>query len=613
MKIYKSIFYIFVYILSTSVSLAVPFMTDDENCSNYYYKKSNPDKCLYEKNKNYALPIISGITILGGAMALMNMYNTDGKAPSIIETYYTPTLSAYDFVGNDIDLINLASVESLPEYKKNVNQYNDIRLSYSIARGYTGKGSTIAILDAGLNSVHGKSVTEIASGPIASNVNVNSYTISNDGNFLSYKEIGNVIASAHNANIYNASWSVEMKATNLRSKQQLIKLTDENFVRQLSAAASRDAIFVWAAGNDRNLQSSALSAIPNVIPEMLGHFVNVVAWDSQTEKLAEYSNQCGITKNWCITAPGTNIKVNDKTMTGTSFAAPIVSAAIAVIREAFPYMTANEITNLLFETARDLGEPGIDEVYGHGMLDLERATRPVGIPLIPIDGGTTMIPLQNARVSGALAHNISKTSPTFAFFDKYGRPFQTNISDIISIHNPGVGFNRLREQDDIKLTKLKNFEIGLTNSEVLFGDGFLNMQNPDWFGFISAENTLDIGKANIFQRISIKFGIPKIAENSFINSFSNIYTATLDTGINIGNWGFSVSIPNAVISGNMNMRLPINRDNKGMITYKDYEIDLKAKPAIEYSISYKNITASFIDNPYGTDEFFIISRGKINF
>ena len=72
--------------------------------------------------------------------------------------------------------------------------------------------------------------------------------------------------------------------------------------------------------------------------------------------------------NYCITAPGTDLKssASNTVLDGTSFAAPIVSAAIAVIREAFPYMKSNEITNLLFTTARDLGASGVDAIYGHG-------------------------------------------------------------------------------------------------------------------------------------------------------------------------------------------------------------------------------------------------------
>ena len=411
----------------------------NNNCTNTEYRRAHPDKCPSFLGAATA-PILSGATVLGGALALIGLANA-ANSDDTHSTYYQPTLPSYNMVGGDIDTIQLAAATATPEYTLNATIYDDIRLSYSIARGYTGAGTNIAVLDAGMDSWHGRFVTNIiSSGPIAPDANVTSYKIAYNMDFVPYSEIGNVINSASDANVFNASWSVPMRATELKSREQLIRITDENFVSSLSnAATNRDAIFVWAAGNDAHSQSSALSAIPTVMPEMQGHFINVVAWDSTTGALAEYSNACGITSQWCITAPGTDITNGITTASGTSFAAPLVSAAIAVIRQAFPYMSAPDITSLLFETARDLGAPGIDAIYGHGMLDLERATRPVGAPLVPIDGGG-MQPIQTARISGAIAQRISDANPQFAYFDKYGRAFNANLSDFISVQNQGIGY-----------------------------------------------------------------------------------------------------------------------------------------------------------------------------
>lgn len=56
--------------------------------------------------------------------------------------------------------------------------------------------------------------------------------------------------------------------------------------------------------------------------------------------------------------------------TGTSFAAPFVSAAAAMLREARPELTAAEVTTVLREQAKDLGAPGFDPVFGAGLLSL---------------------------------------------------------------------------------------------------------------------------------------------------------------------------------------------------------------------------------------------------
>ena len=583
--------------------------TSNKNCTNTEYRRQHPEKCqsfLYT-----AAPILSGATVLGGAIALIGLSGAAGGSDSATE-YYQPTLAAPDYVGGDVSSLQLAAVTSAPEYEKNLTQYNDIRLAYSIARGYTGRGTIIAVLDAGLDSWHGAAVAAVAGGAIAPNAIVNSYKIANNLDFVSYREIGDAIGHATDANVYNASWSVPMRANDLRSRNQLSNLTDANFVNQLSAAAARDAIFVWAAGNDSDKQSSALSAIPVVMPEMRGHFINVVAWDSATGALAEYSNACGITANWCITAPGNNIDTGASIANGTSFATPIVSAAVAVIREAFPYMTAPQITNLLFETARDLGTPGVDAVYGHGMLDLERATRPVGAPLVPIDGGA-MQPLQTARVSGAIAHNIMDANPKFAYFDKYGRAFDAKLSDVIEIKNPGLGFQRLRATEDIKIAEIGNFEMGLANSDVAIGDGFLQIRDNNLFGFVGTQNDFEIGQLKLTQRTRLAFGAPRASQNSMISNLSNIYTASIDVSANIDDWSFGISVPDTIIGGTMNLHLPTGRADNGAIIYNDYAVDMRTRPSIEYSVSYRAFTASFVDNPYGTDEFFIMTRGRIKF
>ncbi len=583
--------------------------TSNKNCTDTEYRRQHPEKSpsfLYT-----AAPILSGATILGGAIALIGLSGAAGGSDSATE-YYQPTLAAPDYVGGDVSSLQLAAVTSAPEYEKNLTQYNDIRLAYSIARGYTGRGTIIAVLDAGLDSWHGAAVAAVAGGAIAPNAIVNSYKIANNLDFVSYREIGDAIRHATDANVYNASWSVPMRANDLRSRNQLSNLTDANFVNQLSAAAARDAIFVWAAGNDSDKQSSALSAIPVVMPEMRGHFINVVAWDSATGALAEYSNACGITANWCITAPGSNIDTGASIANGTSFATPIVSAAVAVIREAFPYMTAPQITNLLFETARDLGTPGVDAVYGHGMLDLERATRPVGAPLVPIDGGA-MQPLQTARVSGAIAHNIMDANPKFAYFDKYGRAFDAKLSDVIEIKNPGLGFQRLRATEDIKIAEIGNFEMGLANSDVAIGDGFLQIRDNNLFGFVGTQNDFEIGQLKLTQRARLAFGAPRASQNSMISNLSNIYTASIDVSANIGDWSFGISVPDTIIGGTMNLHLPTGRADNGAIIYNDYAVDMRTRPSIEYSVSYRAFTASFVDNPYGTDEFFIMTRGRIKF
>lgn len=58
---------------------------------------------------------------------------------------------------------------------------------------------------------------------------------------------------------------------------------------------------------------------------------------------------------------------------GTSFAAPMVSGTAALIRSRWPTMPAGEVVNRIIRTAKDLGAPGRDPVYGFGLIDPTRA------------------------------------------------------------------------------------------------------------------------------------------------------------------------------------------------------------------------------------------------
>jgi subtilisin family serine protease len=61
--------------------------------------------------------------------------------------------------------------------------------------------------------------------------------------------------------------------------------------------------------------------------------------------------------------------------TGTSFATPFVTAAIASLLAANPDLTAEEVTTRRAASARDLGEAGRDPVFGNGVIQIARSCR----------------------------------------------------------------------------------------------------------------------------------------------------------------------------------------------------------------------------------------------
>ncbi|MCB8828300.1 S8 family serine peptidase, partial [Escherichia coli] len=53
--------------------------------------------------------------------------------------------------------------------------------------------------------------------------------------------------------------------------------------------------------------------------------------------------------------------------------APHGAGAAALVKQMFPYMTMDQVRQILLGTAFDIGAPGVDDVYGYGLLDAGRA------------------------------------------------------------------------------------------------------------------------------------------------------------------------------------------------------------------------------------------------
>ncbi|MCO6479079.1 MAG: S8 family serine peptidase, partial [Phaeodactylibacter sp.] len=78
-----------------------------------------------------------------------------------------------------------------------------------------------------------------------------------------------------------------------------------------------------------------------------------------------------------VSAPGSNVRSSVPggygNLSGTSMAAPHVSGAVLLLKEAFPYLTGEEILLALYYSCTDLGEPGEDNDYGMGIINVPAA------------------------------------------------------------------------------------------------------------------------------------------------------------------------------------------------------------------------------------------------
>lgn len=204
------------------------------------------------------------------------------------------------------------------------------------------------------------------------------------------------------------------------------------------AAATNTAVIVIAAGNDG-------AAMPNWPGRYAkeswtnGTMLVVGAVNSQRRILSE-SNRAGELAPYYLVAPGVNIisayGSGYSYMTGTSMATPAVSGAAALITGYWPYLQANQVATILLKTADDLGAPGVDAIYGHGMLNVNRALSPIGrYRYRLLGGGVTQISLATAGVTStqpAISTPSAFGNVVTEVFDDFERNFTSQEGAALS-------------------------------------------------------------------------------------------------------------------------------------------------------------------------------------
>ena len=145
----------------------------------------------------------------------------------------------------------------------------------------------------------------------------------------------------------------------------------------ITRAVNAGVVLVASTGNDA-LDDPAFPAAFAIDPAARGMLIAVAATDDDNE-LASFSNKAGMIQDYTVTAPGVAIisTTNDGAtgpLSGTSMSAPMVSGAIALLREKFTDLTGQEIASLLFTSTDDLGAAGPDPIYGRGLINLDKAT-----------------------------------------------------------------------------------------------------------------------------------------------------------------------------------------------------------------------------------------------
>jgi hypothetical protein len=254
--------------------------------------------------------------------------------------------------------------------------------AYERARG---DGVRVAVIDSGIDVSHpalqGAVVAQFNAAASAADVHNHGTGIAGliaaRGNFLGSAPGAEILAvrafdpvstsaqATTFAILKGLDWSVEQQARIIN--MSFAGPADPVLTRALLAASRKGAILVAAAGN-AGPQSSPLypAAYPNVIA--------VTATGAEDAVFARANRGRYV----AVAAPGVDVIApatagSYQVSSGTSLSAAEVSGVIALLLQGRPSLKADAVQAALTATARDLGSPGRDDVYGAGLVDAYQA------------------------------------------------------------------------------------------------------------------------------------------------------------------------------------------------------------------------------------------------
>ena len=248
------------------------------------------------------------------------------------------------------------------------------------------------------------------------------------------------------ATAMNNSWGLSL-TTGSFTHDEIRELLGPDLIEQLRRSTQAGVSVVFATGNNGLSDAYVMAGLPVALPELRDNWLAVTALDDASDlpsaKLWSEANRCGSAMNWCLAAPGTNITSlraggENVVYSGTSMAAPHVMGAVLVLKSQFPELTTPQVHQILFDTAVDLGAPGVDRTYGHGALNLGEAMTPQGqlvIELGPqVDQSTAPLSsswiAESAITGGVLASAMSDQRVLVT--DGYDRGYFASLGPMVA-------------------------------------------------------------------------------------------------------------------------------------------------------------------------------------
>ncbi|GGN97679.1 S8 family serine peptidase [Saccharibacillus kuerlensis] len=268
------------------------------------------------------------------------------------------------------------------------------------ASGYTGKGVKVAVVDTGIaahedlaiaggasfvsyttsygdDNGHGTHVAGIIG---ALNNGIGTVGIAPDASLYAIKALDQGGSGYLSDIVAGIDWSItnKMNIVNL----SLGTTGDSSALKQVvDKAYAQDILVVAAAGNNGTADGSG--DIVNY-PARYDSAIAVAAIDSANQRASFSATGAQVE----VAAPGVNVLSTYLgnqyvSMNGTSMATPYAAGNLALLKQANPTSTNIELRAKLTGSAIDLGAPGRDAWYGHGLIQAPQAAAPAPAPTEP--------------------------------------------------------------------------------------------------------------------------------------------------------------------------------------------------------------------------------------
>ncbi|WP_230206893.1 S8 family peptidase [Novosphingobium sp. Gsoil 351] len=269
----------------------------------------------------------------------------------------------------------------------------------------------------------------------------------------------------------------------------------------IARAASAGVVVVVAAGNDGDSTDPAVNKnepdpfASSTATAGNGNVIIAGSVDS-SGTISAFANRAGSFANVYLNALGEDvccvyqngqIRITNRNgsqfvtvVSGTSFSTPQIVGAVALLAQAFPNLTGQQIVDLLLRTARDGGAAGTDPIYGRGTLDIANAFAPQGT--MTLAGSTALVPLGDTMVvtSGAMGDAGTKGTLGAVILDGYSRAYAVDFA------------RQLR--DAVVQPRLSNALAGQTRTLAAGNDRFALGFTVDGRGGIAALAPLRLGR-----------------------------------------------------------------------------------------------------------------------